>query len=280
MTSYAYDARSATPGYPGICRRPAARHAQEDSAAGSFCEGRTCGHQPVGPGSMTWGRSVMNRIRIRRAGARSGRPWPAAPSPDPPDDIVRATGARAASGTAPGNVGLGRPATVAGGPDGDPRGRDGPRRAGAHVGMHPAHQRGGAADRGRAAALGSVAGRLPARRQPPAGPGPGRNGPVTRAGGHGPRPRPRHCQRILQAHPELPDHHQPRREPSAPGTTHGPLRRGRHRARDAGHRRILRRRQRQPLRPDAVRRPSRRVACAADLDQPHRRNRRRTPDPR
>jgi hypothetical protein len=45
---------------------------------------------------MTWGRSVMNRIRIRRAGARSGRPWPAAPSPDPPEpDIVRATGARA-----------------------------------------------------------------------------------------------------------------------------------------------------------------------------------------
>jgi hypothetical protein len=37
----------------------------------------------------------MNRIRIRRSGARSGRPWPGALSPDPPDpDIVRATGAR------------------------------------------------------------------------------------------------------------------------------------------------------------------------------------------
>ena len=38
----------------------------------------------------------MNRIRIRRPGARSERPWPRALSPDPPDpDIVRATGARA-----------------------------------------------------------------------------------------------------------------------------------------------------------------------------------------
>ena len=37
----------------------------------------------------------MNRIRTGRSGARSGRPWPGAPSPDPPDpDIVRATGAR------------------------------------------------------------------------------------------------------------------------------------------------------------------------------------------
>ena len=35
----------------------------------------------------------MNRIRIGRPGARSGRPWPAVPSPDP--DIVGATGARA-----------------------------------------------------------------------------------------------------------------------------------------------------------------------------------------
>ena len=38
----------------------------------------------------------MNRIRIGRRGARSGRPWPGALSPDPPDpDIARATGARA-----------------------------------------------------------------------------------------------------------------------------------------------------------------------------------------
>jgi len=40
----------------------------------------------------------MNRIRIARPGARSGRPWPAAPSPGlPGPDIVRATGARADS---------------------------------------------------------------------------------------------------------------------------------------------------------------------------------------
>ena len=38
----------------------------------------------------------MNRIRIGRPGARSGRPWPGALSPDPPDPgIVRATGAGA-----------------------------------------------------------------------------------------------------------------------------------------------------------------------------------------
>jgi hypothetical protein len=38
----------------------------------------------------------MNRIRIGRPGDRSGRPWPGAFSPDPPDlGIVRATGARA-----------------------------------------------------------------------------------------------------------------------------------------------------------------------------------------
>ena len=82
------------------------------------------------------------------------------------------------------------------------------------VGMHLAYQRGGAADRRRSAALGPVAGRLPARRQPPAGPGPEPNGPVTRAGGRGPRSRPRHRQRILQEHPGPPDRHQPRREPS------------------------------------------------------------------
>jgi hypothetical protein len=40
----------------------------------------------------------MNRIRIGRPGARSGRPWPAARSPGlPGPDIVRATGARADS---------------------------------------------------------------------------------------------------------------------------------------------------------------------------------------
>ena len=38
----------------------------------------------------------MNRIRIGRPGARSGRPRPGARSPGPPDpDTVRATGARA-----------------------------------------------------------------------------------------------------------------------------------------------------------------------------------------
>jgi hypothetical protein len=38
----------------------------------------------------------MNRIRIGRLGARSGRPWPGGLSPGPPGpDIVRATGARA-----------------------------------------------------------------------------------------------------------------------------------------------------------------------------------------
>ena len=35
----------------------------------------------------------MNRIRIRRPRARSERPWPGAPPPDP--DIVRASAARA-----------------------------------------------------------------------------------------------------------------------------------------------------------------------------------------
>ena len=35
----------------------------------------------------------MSRIRIGRPGARSGRPWPGALSPDP--GIARATGARA-----------------------------------------------------------------------------------------------------------------------------------------------------------------------------------------
>jgi len=83
----------------------------------------------------------------------------------------------------PGHADPGSPASLAGGPDGDPRGRDGPPRAGAHVGMHPANQRGGTSDRGRPAALGPVAGRVPAGRQPPAGPGPSRNGAVTRAGG-------------------------------------------------------------------------------------------------
>ena len=103
---------------------------------------------------------------------------------------------------------------MAGCPDGDPRGHDGPPRAGAHVGMHPAHQRGGTANRSRSAALGSLAGRLPAHRQPPAGPGAERNGTVTRAGGRGPRSRPRHRQRIRQDHPQPPDRHQLHREPS------------------------------------------------------------------
>src|SRR5580700_4482203 len=83
-------------------------------------------------------------------------------SPDPRDpDMGRATAlARTARpGKAPGHDGLGRPASMAGCPDGDPYGQDGPSRAGVHVGMRPAHQRGGAADRSRPAALGSVAGR-------------------------------------------------------------------------------------------------------------------------
>jgi hypothetical protein len=57
------------------------------------------------------------------------------------------------------------------------------------------------------AALGCVAGRLLARRQPPAGPGPGRNRAVTRVGGRAPGSRPRHRQRIGQDHPEPPDRH-------------------------------------------------------------------------
>src|SRR4029077_20226533 len=70
-------------------------------------------------------------------------------------------------------------------------------------------------------------------------------GTVTRAGGRGPRSRPRHRQRIFQDHPRPPDRRQLRREPSVMC-------------------RILRRRQRQPLRPDAVRDRCRRVACVAD----------------
>jgi hypothetical protein len=88
-------------------------------------------------------------------------------------------------GRRPGPDGLCRPTAMAGCLDGDPRGQDGPPRAGAHVGMHLADQRGGAAHRSRSAALGPVAGRLPAHRQPPASPGPERNGAVTQ----GRRPR-------------------------------------------------------------------------------------------
>ena len=83
-------------------------------------------------------------------------------SPDRPDrDIVRAKALAQAArpGKAPGHDRPGQPAPMAGSPDGDPRGPDGPPRAGAHVGMPPAHQRGGAAHRSRPAALGSVAGR-------------------------------------------------------------------------------------------------------------------------
>jgi len=49
----------------------------------------------------------------------------------------------------PGPDGLDRSAPVAGCPDGDRRGQAGPPRAGVHVGMRPAPQRGGAADRSR-----------------------------------------------------------------------------------------------------------------------------------
>ena len=65
----------------------------------------------------------------------------------------------------------------------DPCGQDGQRPAGVHVGMRPAHQWRGTANHSRPAALGSVAGRLPARWQPPVGPAPERNSAVTRAGG-------------------------------------------------------------------------------------------------
>jgi hypothetical protein len=88
----------------------------------------------------------MNLIRIGLPGARSGRPWPGELSPGPPDPgIVRATGRSRrprVPDRRPGNAGLGRPVPMGGGPDGDPRGRDGLPRAGVHVGMHPAHQRG------------------------------------------------------------------------------------------------------------------------------------------
>ena len=50
------------------------------------------------------------------------------------------------------------------------------------MGMRPAHQRGGTINHSRPAALGSPAGRLPARWQRPAGPRPERNKPVTRLG--------------------------------------------------------------------------------------------------
>ena len=153
----------------------------------------------------------MNPIRI-------GRPRARALSPDPPDpDIARAKGARADRAFRNGArdmMAWAWQAPMAGCLDNDPRGPDGPPRAGAHVGMHLADQRGGAAHRRRSAALGSIAGRLPAHRQPPASPGPERNGAVTRAGGRGPRSRPQHRQRIRQDHPGPPDRHQLHREPS------------------------------------------------------------------
>ena len=159
----------------------------------------------------------MNRIRIGRPRAGSERPWPGlsrrtretGTSPG----LRRSRGPRVPE-RRPGHDDPGRPAPMAGGPDGDPRGQDGPPRTGVHVGMHPAHQRGGAADRSRTAALGSVAGRVPARRQPSTAPRPERNGAVTPAGGRGPRSRPRHRQRVLPGHPGPPDRHQQRREPS------------------------------------------------------------------
>ena len=67
-------------------------------------------------------------------------------------------------------------------------------------------------DGGRPAALGSVGGRLPARRQPPAGPGPKRNSSVTRAGGRRPRSRPRHRQRDPPSTSRAAGRHQRRRE--------------------------------------------------------------------
>ena len=116
----------------------------------------------------------MNRIRIGRPRARSGHRRPGGLPPDPPDRTSsgpRARADRAFRKRRPGNDRLGRQAPIAGCPDGDPRGHDGPPRADAHVGMPPAHQRGGRCSLQSAAALGSVAGRLPARREPPAGPG-------------------------------------------------------------------------------------------------------------
>ena len=153
----------------------------------------------------------MNRIRIRRPRARALSPDPHRPGHRPVQG--RSRGPRVPE-RRPGHDGLGRRAPMAGCLDNDPRGPDGPPRAGAHVGMHLADQRGGAAHRSRSAALGSVAGRLPAHRQPPAGSGPERNRAVTRAGGRGPRSRPQHRQRIRQDHPEPPDRHPLHREPS------------------------------------------------------------------
>ncbi len=126
----------------------------------------------------------MNRIRIRRPRVR-------VLSPDPPDpDIARAKGARAdrafrngardMMAWAGGRLWLAAWTMI--------RGQDGPPRAGVYVGMHLADQRGGAAHRSRPAALGSVAGRLPAHRQPPARSGLKRNGAVTRAGAAGQDP--------------------------------------------------------------------------------------------
>ena len=75
-------------------------------------------------------------------------------------------------------------------------------------------QRGVAAHRSRSAALGSVARRFPARRAADLpGPGPERNGAIARAGGRGPRSRPRHRQRIRQDHPEPTDREQLQHEP-------------------------------------------------------------------
>ena len=176
----------------------------------------------------------MNRIRI-------GRPRARALSPDPPDsDIVRAKGARAGRAFRKGA-------------------RDMIAWAGRRLwlaawtvirAVKMAHDEqvrmwecvlltSGAAPLTAAGPLRwvRVAGRLPARRQPPAGPGPERNGAVTRAGGRGPRSRPRRRPRIRQGHPEPPDRHQPRREPSvmsphgAGPPASGPRHRGRTRQR-------------------------------------------------
>lgn len=104
----------------------------------------------------------MNRIRIGRPRARSERPWPGALSPDPRDpDIARAKGARADRAFRKGRRDMIAWAgwrlwlaartvirAVRMANDGQ-----------VHVGMRPAHHRGGAAKRSRSAALGPVAGR-------------------------------------------------------------------------------------------------------------------------
>jgi hypothetical protein len=147
----------------------------------------------------------MNRIRIAGRGpganavARALPAGPARPGHRPGQEHSR--GPRIPE-RHPGHDGLGRPAPTVGCPDGDPRGQDGPPRPGVHVGMHAAHQRGGAANRGRRAGFrrwavtGSPAATCRPRTRAKQGGNPGWRGPGSR---------PRHRQQIGQEHPGPPD---------------------------------------------------------------------------